>query len=69
VPALREFEASLQVSRNRFRGLHGAARAAELAGDRPQARAYYQQLLTLTGHADAVDRDELRHARAFLSAP
>jgi hypothetical protein len=69
VPALREFEASLQVSRNRFRGLHGAARAAELAGDRPQARAYYQRLLTLTGHADAVDRDELRHARAFLSAP
>ena len=67
--ALREFQTSLQGSRNRLRGLSGAGRAAELAGDREQAREFYLRLLTLTAHPDAVDRAELRHARAFLSAP
>ncbi len=67
--ALPEFEASLQVARNRFRGLSGAARAAELSGNRPQAREYYRQLLTLAGGSDAANRAELRQARAFLSQP
>src|SRR2546422_8160126 len=31
-PALREFEASLRENPNRYRGLYGAARAAEVAG-------------------------------------
>jgi tetratricopeptide (TPR) repeat protein len=64
--ALKEFEASLQVSRNRFRSLSGAARAAELAGDRDKARTYYERLVDVGGHADA-DRAELRQAKAFLS--
>src|SRR5207249_692333 len=34
VKALQEFESSMRVEPNRFRGLAGAARAAELAGDR-----------------------------------
>jgi tetratricopeptide (TPR) repeat protein len=38
--ALAEFEASHQVEPDRFRGLHGAARAAELAGDRVKARTF-----------------------------
>ena len=67
--ALPEFDASLQVARNRFRGLYGAARAAELSGNRPRARAYYRQLLALTARPDAADRAELRQARAFLSQP
>ena len=32
--ALREFETSLKATPNRYRGLWGAARAAEAAGDR-----------------------------------
>lgn len=63
--AAKEFEASLQVSRNRFRGLYGAARAAELAGDRQKARAHYAALVALGRPAD-TERPELRHARAVL---
>ncbi len=57
--ALKEFEASMRVEPNRFKGLYGAARAAELAGDRAKARTYYAQLLTLGEKAD-TDRPELR---------
>ncbi len=39
--ALREFEASQQKEPNRLRGYYGAARAAELAGDKAKARAQY----------------------------
>jgi tetratricopeptide (TPR) repeat protein len=67
--ALPEFEASLQAARNRFRGLSGAARAAELSGNRARAREYYRQLLTLAGGSDAANRAELRQARAFVSQP
>jgi hypothetical protein len=63
--ALREFEASMRVEPNRFRGLHGAARAAELSGDRTRARTYYSALLALGEQAD-TERPELRQAKAFL---
>ena len=66
--AAREFEASLQVARSRFRGLFGAGRAAELAGDPGRARTYYTQLLSVSQHADG-ERAELRHARGFVSSP
>jgi len=36
-PALREFEAALKENPNRYRGLYGAARAAEAAGDQEKA--------------------------------
>jgi len=42
--ALLEFERSLKRDPNRFRGIYGAARAAEVAGDRPLARDYYSKL-------------------------
>jgi tetratricopeptide (TPR) repeat protein len=64
--ALREFEASHRVEPNRFQGLYGAARAAELAGDRTRARAYYERLVTLGAGADA-DRPELKQARSFIA--
>ena len=35
--ALKEYEASLQSARNRFRGLYGAAKAAQQSGDREKA--------------------------------
>ena len=45
--ALRAFEATMKKEPNRFRGVSGAARAAELAGDRLAARRYYEQVLTI----------------------
>jgi hypothetical protein len=63
--ALREFELSLKVVPNRFRSLAGAGRAAALAGDKPQARQHYRQLLTLTRGADS-DRAAMKAAREFL---
>jgi hypothetical protein len=64
--ALMEFEASLQRVPNRFRSFSGAARAAELVGDREQAKAIYAKLAALADTAD-TDRPELVHARAVLA--
>ena len=63
--ALKEFETSLKNEPNRFNGIAGAARAAELSGNRDQARAYYAKLVALTERAD-TDRPEVREAKAFL---
>jgi hypothetical protein len=46
--------------------LYGAARAAELSGDREKARTYYANLLALCEKAD-TERPELKEARAFLT--
>ena len=62
--ALREYEASLKNSPNRFNGLYGAAHAAELAGDSVRAREHYDTLLSICGK-DNHQRRELDHARAF----
>ena len=45
--ALDAYERSLKDSPNRLNGLSGAARAAQLAGDREKARAYYVQVAKL----------------------
>jgi hypothetical protein len=63
--ALKEFEASQRTDPDRFNGLYGAARAAELAGDREKARAHYARLVSLAAQAD-TERPELRQAKAFL---
>jgi hypothetical protein len=62
--ALKEFEASHKVEPNRFQGLYGAARAAELAGDGEKARAYYGRLVSLGKAADG-DRPEIKKAKTF----
>ncbi|MBK1657082.1 hypothetical protein [Paracraurococcus ruber] len=64
--ALAEYEASQQREPNRFRGLFGAARAAEAAGDRAKATAHYRALLALAKDADA-ERPELARARAYVA--
>jgi hypothetical protein len=64
--ALKEFEASSRTDANRLHGLAGAARAAELAGDRAKARTYYTQLVELTMTADS-ERPEIVQAKAFLA--
>lgn len=64
--ALAAFEQSHQHDPNRFRNVYGAARAAELAGDRKKARAFYAQLLTQVG-PNAAQRREIAEAKAFVT--
>jgi len=64
--ALQEFETSLRSAPNRFNGLYGAARAANLASDRKKARTYYGELMALSRHADGI-RPEIEEAKAYLS--
>jgi tetratricopeptide (TPR) repeat protein len=63
--ALVAYEATMMKEPGRFRGVYGAARAAEAAGNRTKAREYYQKLLQLARTAD-TNRPELQHARAFM---
>jgi tetratricopeptide (TPR) repeat protein len=64
--ALKEFEASHKLEPNRFRGLFGAAQAAELSGDTDKARTYYSKLVEVSAKAD-TERPELQKAKAFLA--
>jgi tetratricopeptide (TPR) repeat protein len=65
--AQREFEAALKIYPGRFRGLYGAAQAAERAGDNEEASRYYTKLAAQTSKAGG-SRHELNHVREFLSA-
>jgi hypothetical protein len=65
-PALREFEASLKETPNRYRGIYGAARAAEAAGERQKTQGYFETLVALVQHAD-TPRPEIASAKAFLA--
>jgi tetratricopeptide (TPR) repeat protein len=65
--ALTQFETSLQTSPNRFGGLYGAGRAAELANDRKKARAFYLKLTAICEKAHE-DRPELVQAKKFLAS-
>ena len=65
--AQREFEAALKIYPGRFRGLYGAARAAEQTGDKQNASRYYAKLAAQTAKSGG-SRDELDHVREFLSA-
>ncbi len=64
--ALQAFETSLRTAPNRFNGLYGAARAANLAADRKKAKTYYAKLLALSRRADTA-RPEIAEAKAFLA--
>jgi tetratricopeptide (TPR) repeat protein len=64
-PALREYEASLKENPNRFRGIYGAARAAEAAGDRQKATGYFEKLAALASKGD-TPRAEIARAKSFL---
>jgi hypothetical protein len=66
--AFAEYERSLKRDPHRFRGIYGAARAAEASGNRKAARDYYTQLQTLAANRD-TERLELVEARAFLAMP
>jgi tetratricopeptide (TPR) repeat protein len=63
--ALRAYEANLTREPNRSRSVFGAARAAELAGERLAARTHYRAYLRLMSGAEEAG-PEIRAARAFL---
>jgi len=62
--ALAEFEATMKKEPNRFRGVYGAAVAAERSADQQKARTYYMQLLKICEHGDSGVRPELAAAHA-----
>src|SRR5262245_33515894 len=64
--ALAEFEASQKREPNRYRNYVGAAKAAELSGNREKAASYYQKLLALAKDAD-TPRPELASAKQFAA--
>ncbi|MFZ0968973.1 MAG: hypothetical protein WAN13_11920, partial [Candidatus Acidiferrales bacterium] len=65
--ALVEYEKNLKESPNRFDGLYGAARAAEVAGKPTEAAGYYSQLLKNCDGGAHSDRPELAHAKTLLA--
>jgi tetratricopeptide (TPR) repeat protein len=64
--AILAFEAALHSAPGRLNSLYGAARAANLAGDRQKAKTYYSQILANCPKADP-ERPEPRDARIFLA--
>ena len=64
--ALQEYEASQTREPNRFRGMYGAARAAEAAGDRQKAADYYGKLVALAKTSDGT-RPELARAKSYMA--
>ena len=64
--ALKEFEASLRNNPNRYRSFAGAAKAAERAGDRAQARSYYEKLIALAAQSDG-GRPDVLAAKQYLA--
>jgi tetratricopeptide (TPR) repeat protein len=65
--ALTEYERALKQNPNRFRGIYGAGRAAEAAGDRKKAGEYYSKLIELSKTGDGT-RPEVTHAREYVAA-
>jgi hypothetical protein len=66
--ARRTYLMTLAREPGRARSLYGAARAAELAGNRAGAATGYREFLKLMSKADA-ERPEMATARAFMRLP
>jgi hypothetical protein len=64
--ALAAFEATMAKEPNRFRGIFGAATAAEALGDAARARQHYSKLLEVGGGGSG-NRAELQRARQYLA--
>jgi tetratricopeptide (TPR) repeat protein len=64
--AFAEYEADLKFNPNRFNGLYGAARAAELAGKSDKSNQYYARLVKVCEGSNS-DRPELSRAKALLA--
>jgi len=66
VEALAQYEASIGKEPNRFRGLYGAALAAERSGDAKRARVHYQKLASVTKGSNGA-RPELQRMREQIA--
>jgi tetratricopeptide (TPR) repeat protein len=64
--ALAQYEASIGKEPNRFRGLYGAALAAERSGDKARARVHYEKLASVTKGVQST-RPELNRTRQQLA--
>jgi tetratricopeptide (TPR) repeat protein len=65
--ALVEYESALKIDPNRFNGLAGAARTAEMAHQAEKANTYYAQLLRNCNDGKTSDRPELARAKTMVS--
>jgi tetratricopeptide (TPR) repeat protein len=65
--ALEQYRLSLQSDPNRFNGLYGAGRSAELTHQEALAATYYKQLLDNCDQGTGSDRSELQHAKKFVA--
>jgi hypothetical protein len=63
--ALAAFEATLKKEPNRLGAYAGAAKAAEIGGDKAKARDYYEKIVAIAADADS-SRTEVADARAAL---
>jgi tetratricopeptide (TPR) repeat protein len=66
-PALEQFEATLKKEPGRFRALYGAARAAQLTGNREASGKYFRELLKNCEQADNPGKAELLKAKTAIS--
>ena len=65
---MTEYEKSLHTDPNRFNGLYGAARAAEMTKQPQKAAAYYAQLLKNCDNGLHSDRPELARAKEQIAS-
>jgi tetratricopeptide (TPR) repeat protein len=65
--ALAEYEKSMKIDPNRFNGLAGAARAAEVAHQAEKANSYSSQLLKNCDGGKHSERPELRDAKGLVA--
>ena len=64
--ALAEYEVDLKFNPNRFNGLYGAARAAEMAGKSEKSNTYYSRLVKVCDGSNSA-RPELSRAKSLLA--
>jgi hypothetical protein len=67
VKALEQFELTLQKEPGRFRALYGAARSAQLSGNRESSQKYFRELVKVSAHADSPGRPEIIEARRAIA--
>jgi len=65
--ALEQYRLSLKSDPNRFNGLYGAGRSAELTNQEALAGTYYKQLLDNCDQGTNSDRPELQQAKKFVA--
>jgi hypothetical protein len=64
--ALAAFEATMAKEPNRYNAFAGAAKVAEMLGDKAKAKTYYEKLVALTSGSDS-GRPEIATAQQFLA--